>query len=104
MPAPTHSPAVAATPVSVPKSTLKPTPEPFDHSKIKMQIVDSSALSKVGYDSTYEVLKVQFKNSGEYYIYYDVPKSVYQDLLGADSIGSFFYYNVRMEYEYEKVS
>ena len=90
--------------MSVPKSTLKPTPEPFDHSKIKMQIVDSSALSKVGYDSTYEVLKVQFKNSGEYYIYYDVPKSVYQDLLGADSIGSFFYYNVRMEYEYEKVS
>jgi len=84
--------------------TPVPTLRPFDHNDIKMQNVDSSSLAKVGYDPDYSVLKVQFKNSGEFYIYFDVPQSTYAELLNAESIGSYFYYNVRTSFEYEKVS
>ena len=85
-------------------STPTPTLKPFDHNNIKMKSVDSTSLAKVGYDADYSVLKVQFKNSGEYYIYYDVPQSTYTELLRAESIGSYFYYNIRTSFEYEKVS
>lgn len=91
---------------SATSSTTKPaqTLRQFDHNNITMISVESSSIAKVGYDSEYSVLKVQFKNSGEYYIYYDVPQSTYTALLNAESIGSYFYYNVRTSFEYEKVS
>ena len=107
---PSNTPYVSMRkPYTITTPPPSPTPEPtpkklFDHRDIIMNSVDSTALSMVGYDSDYHVLKVQFKNSGEYYIYYDVPQSTYYDLLNADSIGSFFYDNVRMSFEYEKVS
>ena len=88
------------TPISTPSPTL----QPFDHNKITMKSVNSTSLARVGYDANYSILKVQFKNSGEYYIYYDVPQSTYTALLNAESIGSYFYYNIRTSYEYEKVS
>ncbi|MCR4963730.1 MAG: KTSC domain-containing protein [Firmicutes bacterium] len=68
-----------------------------------MQSVKSSNLAKVGYDAKHAVLKVQF-TSGARYIYYDVPESVYRNLLNAESLGSYFYYNIRTSYRYEKVS
>lgn len=87
-------------------TTPKPAPtiHPFDHNSITMKSVDSTSLAKMGYDADYSVLKVQFKNSGEYYIYYDVPQGIYSELVNADSIGSYFYYNVRSSFEFEKVS
>ena len=88
----------------IPHQTPAPTLKPFDHNSIRMVSVDSSSLASVGYDANYSVLKVQFKNSGEYYIYYDVPQSTYTELLNAESIGSYFYYNVRTSFKYEKVS
>ena len=69
-----------------------------------MESVESSSLAEVGYDEYYHVLKVEFVTSGDRYIYYDVPKSTYLELISADSIGSYFYYNVRTSFEYEKVS
>ena len=50
--------------------------------------VDSSMISALGYDEQEQVLEVVFKPGGVYR-YRDVPKEVYQELLDADSKGSY---------------
>jgi KTSC domain-containing protein len=50
--------------------------------------VDSSMIYAVGYDEQQQVLEVVFKRTGVYR-YHNVPKEVYQQLLDADSKGSY---------------
>jgi hypothetical protein len=50
--------------------------------------VDSSMISALGYDEQQQVLEVVFKPSGMYR-YRNVPKEIYQQLLNADSKGSY---------------
>jgi hypothetical protein len=50
--------------------------------------VDSSMISALGYDEQQQVLEVVFKPSGMYR-YRNVPKEIYQQLLDADSKGSY---------------
>jgi KTSC domain len=61
--------------------------------------VDSSAVSSVGYDERSSVLEVEF-SSGDVYDYYEVPPTVYKDLLRAPSIGSFVSQRVRDRYPF----
>lgn len=51
--------------------------------------VESSCVAAVGYDATWRELHVTFR-SGRHYVYQDVPASVYEDFLSADSKGTFF--------------
>lgn len=69
---------------------------------INLQSVESSNIAAVGYDQDAEVLYIEFKN-GTTYTYDMVPFAVYQSLMDADSIGSFFHLNIRTVYEYTKV-
>lgn len=69
---------------------------------IKMQSVASSNLSAVGYDEESKTLRVEF-NSGSTYEYRGVPKRTFDDLLGAESIGSFFHSHIRSDFPYSKV-
>lgn len=55
--------------------------------------VDSSMIQAVGYDSTSEELEVLF-NSGKTYRYKGVPRTVYEELLTADSKGQYMRANV----------
>lgn len=64
--------------------------------------VVSSNLAQVGYDEAERVLLVEF-NSGVTWEYYDVPQSVYDELITAPSKGSYFYWNVRKVYNGSKV-
>ena len=64
--------------------------------------VDSSAIESVGYDPETAVLEVEF-TSGEVYRYFAVPRSVYRDLVGADSPGHYFGEHVREVYPTEHV-
>jgi len=68
-----------------------------------MVMVNSSNIRNVEYDEDKKILKVKFLNGGEYK-YSEVPKDVYEDLLNADSKGSFFYRNIRGTYSYSKVN
>ena len=49
--------------------------------------LNSSALASAGYDPTINMLEVEFTRSGSVYRYYDVPESVYDSLISADSAG-----------------
>ena len=63
--------------------------------------LDSSNLDEVRYYPDDEMLYVQFK-SNAVYRYHKVPRKVFIALLKADSHGSFFYYNIRTSFKYER--
>jgi len=69
---------------------------------VVMHPVTSSNLVAVGYDKEGQLLHVEFKN-GLTYAYQGVPDQLYQDLLSAESLGSFFHKNIRTDYPYTKV-
>jgi hypothetical protein len=64
--------------------------------------VSSSSLTSVGYDEPTQTLEVEFP-SGSVYQYFDVPTSVYSELLGASSVGQYFAQNVRNSYRYARL-
>ena len=55
---------------------------------MKLQAVDSSMLIAVGYDEKTSEMRVIFKN-GDTYRYLNVPKSVYAELMKAESKGAY---------------
>lgn len=59
--------------------------------------VDSSNIADVGYDASSMVLELGFKR-GDVYQYFDVPDSVYRELMRAASKGTFFNANIRNVY------
>lgn len=63
--------------------------------------VTSSNVVAVGYDADTLTLEVEFKD-GAVYQYFDVPETVYRELLSASSIGQFMHANIRNTYRYAK--
>jgi len=61
--------------------------------------VSSSHVASVGYDPNTLTLEVEF-NDGSVYQYFDVPETVYQELLRASSVGTFMHANIRDNYRY----
>jgi hypothetical protein len=57
----------------------------------------------VGYDLASSVLEVELVG-GRVYEYYDVPLSVYSELMNADSVGSYFNDHVKDMYTYSEVT
>ena len=51
--------------------------------------VESSQLRSVGYEPTAQILEVEF-SKGSIYQYVDVPIGVYEELIGAESVGKAF--------------
>lgn len=66
------------------------------------QPVTSSNVADVGYDAPSMTLEIGFKN-GTVYQYFDVPESVYQELLRSDSVGTFLNQQIKNSYRYAKV-
>lgn len=64
---------------------------------MERQSVKSSNLASIGYDSENEILEVEFNNGGIYQ-YLDVPLSVYEELMDANSHGVYFSANIRNVY------
>jgi hypothetical protein len=67
----------------------------------EMIYVDSSNIEAVGYDDDTQELHVQFFSSG-YYIYNDVPRQIFDDLINAPSKGSFLNREVKGIYQFAK--
>lgn len=68
---------------------------------MNMVHVQSSNIESIGYQSG--TLYVRF-HSGGLYAYYNVPESVYQGLLNADSHGHYFAVHVKNTYQYSRLS
>ena len=64
--------------------------------------VSSSNLASIGYDSTAQVLEVEFINRAIYQ-YYNVPSNMYEELKRAGSKGKFFHQYIRNAYAYSRV-
>ncbi len=64
-----------------------------------MELVDSSMIKAVGYKAEDKELMVIF-NSGKTYYYTDVPQKEYDNLLEADSKGSYMRGNIIGFYPY----
>ena len=60
--------------------------------------IDSSLIASVGYDEGAQVLEVEFKRTGNVWYYEDVPPGVYNDMMDAPSVGSFFLSYVKNRY------
>lgn len=69
---------------------------------MKRKQVESSNLASVGYDADKKILEIEF-NHGGVYQYFDVPKDEYEVLINASSLGSYFYHNIRDDYEFNRI-
>jgi len=59
-------------------------------------------MTHVDYNKSMRELQIAF-TSGKTYVYFDVPQSVFRDLLKAGSKGSFFLDNIKDIYPYSQV-
>jgi hypothetical protein len=66
-----------------------------------MQHVSSSVIEAVGYDAASKELHVRFTN-GRTYVYFDMEPFQFEQLLSADSKGSYFNREIRPRYRYEE--
>ncbi len=69
----------------------------------KRIVVESNYLRSVGYDSSSQVLEIEFRK-GDVYQYIDVPPEIYTELMNAPSHGRYFNANIKDVYRYYKVS
>jgi KTSC domain len=66
------------------------------------QVLVSSSILSAGYDDEQRQLELEFWQ-GEVYRYLDVPRSIYDELLGAPSKGDFFNQRIRDAFRSERV-
>lgn len=69
---------------------------------MKLEPVESSTIQAVGYDETTSTLEVVF-NSSKTYRYFEVPKTVYLELMESDSKGSYMLSDVINSFPNEQV-
>jgi hypothetical protein len=67
---------------------------------MKRESVKSSNLASIGYDETNNILEIEF-NHGGVYQYLNVPLNVYQELINANSHGTYFSANIRNKSNYK---
>ena len=67
----------------------------------RIQVV-SSSINSIGYNQADEILEVEFSR-GAIYKYYDVPVKIYNDLIGAESIGRYFSKKIARVYRFEEM-
>jgi len=59
--------------------------------------VHSSMIASLGYETNNSTLEIEF-NSGTVWQYYDVPESIYYDMINSSSPGKFFRVNIKGQY------
>ena len=63
--------------------------------------VESSNIESIGYDSNSKILEIEFNNYS-IYRYYEVAEDVYDELMAAESKGSYLYQKIKGVYRYER--
>lgn len=84
----------------------------------RTQVQNSSQIESIGFeiaadrsiaDSLAEdmaeigTIEIQFKNGGSVYRYFNVPLSTCRAMMAAESVGKFFYANIKGKFDYAKV-
>lgn len=64
--------------------------------------VSSSSIARVGHDADTHQLHVQFIGGGQY-IFHDVPRSHFDDLLAAPSVGKHFQQQIKGQFAHTRV-
>ncbi len=75
---------------------------PEEIEKMEREMVESSTVLSVGYDSATETLEVEFKNGGIYQ-YYNVPVPLYQEFMASESKGKFLHVYIKPAYPCSRV-
>jgi KTSC domain len=71
---------------------------------VERQPVDSSLIRSVGYDSFNSILEIEFVQPNRIYAFFDVPYSVYSELMEAESKGSYFNEDIKDLYAYRALN
>lgn len=66
-----------------------------------VDITNSSNIARVEYFQETKVLRITFKR-GRSYKYKDVPRKIFDELIAAESVGTYFAKHIRNEYETEE--
>ncbi len=69
---------------------------------MQKQLVASSNVRSIGYDSPSQTLEVEFLN-GTIYQYYGVPQFLYTEMMNASSKGQFLHMYIKNQYPYSRV-
>lgn len=64
--------------------------------------VGSTNIRSVGYDPESNTLEIEF-HSGSVYQYFNVPQTIYDELMRAPSLGSYFYKHIRGNFKWVKI-
>jgi hypothetical protein len=68
-----------------------------------MITVNSTNIDSVGYNADTQTLTVKFKVSGQIYEYLNVPQTLYEGLMTAESKGKYINDNIRSQFTYRRV-
>jgi hypothetical protein len=71
-------------------------------SEPEMHMVDSSNVEAVGYDAENAAIHVRFLG-GDTYVYSGADQGTFEELLSADSVGSYLNRVIKPNYEYSKL-
>lgn len=66
------------------------------------KITDSSIIREVSYNTNEKELGIEF-NTGKRYVYLSVPIMVYQEMIDAESAGTFFSTKIKGKYAYKLI-
>jgi hypothetical protein len=69
---------------------------------MRVATVDSTTLATVAYDEAQELLQLEFR-SRAVYLYFGVPATVHEALLGAPSKGKYFNQAIRGRFPYRPI-
>jgi len=61
--------------------------------------VASTAIRKIGYDSTIQRMYIDFEDSDPYYTYCRVEESIFKQFISASSVGRFYHQYIKDKYD-----
>jgi len=70
---------------------------------VRRKQVNSSVIVAVGHDTRSATLEVQFR-TGRTYHYFGVPRSMYEEMLKAPSIGAYFNEEIRTRFQSDEIT
>lgn len=62
--------------------------------------LESSSLASITYDPKDGLLEVEYRRTGYFYRYFDVPRVIYRALIEAESKGAFLNQVIKPNFEY----
>lgn len=60
--------------------------------------VESSNIAAVGYDGSEQIIFIRFKGKEKIYEHHGVPAKVFNELINAQSVGSYYARNIKKQY------